>query len=128
MTRRTPTKRLAINARYAKTPRGRRARARVEAKRNKRRRGPENRQIRLKKLYGLTPADYEALLQKQDGHCALCLRTAADTRFGRLYVDHDHRTRKVRGLLCNGHNAGLGQLGDNEETLLAARSEEHTSE
>ena len=120
MTRRTPTNRLAINARYEQTPKGRRARARVEAKRNKRRRGPENRRIRLKKLYDLTPANYEALLAKQRGHCALCLCTAADTRFGILYVDHDHRTGQVRGLLCNRHNAGLGSLGDNEEGLLAA--------
>ena len=46
--------------------------------------------------------DRESLYRKQGGLCALCDRP------GKLYVDHDHETGKVRGLLCNQCNLQLG--------------------
>jgi hypothetical protein len=46
---------------------------------------------------GVTDAEYRRLLDAQDGHCALCDN---EPRTRRLYVDHDHRTGKVRALLC----------------------------
>lgn len=46
---------------------------------------------------GVTPTDYDRLLDEQDGHCALC-PNVPKTR--RLHVDHDHFTGAVRGLLC----------------------------
>ncbi len=51
---------------------------------------------RLKK-YGLTPAKYRAMLRLQGGTCAICGRPPRSIR---LHVDHNHKTGKVRALLC----------------------------
>jgi Recombination endonuclease VII len=53
---------------------------------------------------GITDADYEALLAAQGGGCAIC-GNPPKTR--RLHVDHDHKTGKVRGLLCHRCNRAL---------------------
>jgi len=76
----------------------------------------------LKKDYGITVEQYDAMLAAQNGRCALC-RTdkVGDGRWNkRLAVDHDHVTGVVRGLLCSKCNIGLGAFGDNESTLAAA--------
>lgn len=48
--------------------------------------------------------DYDALLAQQDGHCAICPSTPKTRR---LHVDHDHKTLRVRGLLCHRCNRTL---------------------
>src|SRR5437867_13162633 len=53
---------------------------------------------------GLSLAEYDALLAAQGGGCAICDRPPKTRR---LDVDHDHRTGKVRGLLCHRCNRGL---------------------
>jgi len=63
----------------------------------------------LKYCYGMTVAEYEAMLAQQNGVCAIC-ETKPDDR--PLCVDHDHITREVRGLLCHSCNAGLGNYKD----------------
>lgn len=55
--------------------------------------------------FGLTIAAYGLILESQGGRCAICLAAPKDTR---LHVDHNHRTGKVRGLLCFQCNALLG--------------------
>jgi hypothetical protein len=55
----------------------------------------------LMKNYGMTIEQYERLLAKQDGHCALCLAWRPSAHRSSLYVDHDHETGAVRGLLCS---------------------------
>lgn len=67
--------------------------------------------------YGLKVADYEWLLERQNDRCALCHEKP---KGGRLYVDHDHTTNKVRGLLCPRCNMGLGAFKDHPELLRAA--------
>jgi hypothetical protein len=56
------------------------------------------------KALGVTDAEYERLLAAQGGHCALCpnvpKRLKKDGTPYRLHADHDHKTGKVRGLLC----------------------------
>jgi hypothetical protein len=75
----------------------------------------------LKANYGITLDEYEAMVQSQDGKCAICGRVPEGKHNqGSLHVDHDHRTKKVRGLLCSHCNRGLGFLGDSVETLLRA--------
>ena len=71
----------------------------------------------LRRTYGITLEEYNVLLAKQNGHCALC---SAIPNGRRLHVDHDHETHVVRGLLCRKCNSGLGSLGDNEAGLLRA--------
>lgn len=56
------------------------------------------------KALGVTDEQYDAMLAAQDGHCALC-PSKPGTR--RLHVDHDHRTGKIRALLCHRCNRAL---------------------
>ncbi len=64
----------------------------------------------LKSEYGLTVEAYKAMLEAQNGVCALCLRNRHKTRH--LCVDHNHKNGKVRGILCNPCNRSLGLVED----------------
>lgn len=57
----------------------------------------QSRDRRLQKLYGITARQYDYQLKLQKGGCALCGRKP---KARRLHVDHDHKTERVRGLLC----------------------------
>lgn len=57
----------------------------------------------LKQKYGLSLEDYQRMLNKQKGRCALCVRAPALFAYD-LGVDHDHETGRIRGLLCNDCN------------------------
>lgn len=78
----------------------------------------------LKKRYGLSLDDYVTMLKTQDNKCAICYKEeTAISRFGtpkRMAVDHCHTENKVRGLLCEKCNRGLGYFCDNSEYLLRA--------
>ena len=71
--------------------------------------------------YHLEPEEFDALLQGQKGCCAIC-RTEflSETKQDTPHVDHDHLTQKVRGLLCNHCNSGLGQFKDNKDLMRKA--------
>jgi len=71
---------------------------------------------RLRKRYGITATQYDAMLREQDGRCFIC-RGVQDGYKKRLSVDHDHSTGRVRKLLCNGCNQALGHAKDNPEIL-----------
>jgi hypothetical protein len=60
-------------------------------------------------------ADYEAMLERQRGACAICKKSDEA-----LCVDHCHACGKVRGLLCAKCNSALGFCNDSPEHLLAA--------
>jgi len=63
----------------------------------------------LKRLYGITPKEYEALLQYQNGCCAVCHRLASEFKT-RLAVEHRHDTGLIYGLCCiNCNRAILGR-------------------
>jgi len=67
----------------------------------------------LKRKYGITLEDYSARLLQQGGRCAVCPATIGEAKRNRaLFVDHDHETGEIRGLLCGGCNAALGFLRD----------------
>ena len=73
----------------------------------------------LKYLYGISLHDYDRLLEKQNGRCKICGTTHPGGK-GRFHVDHNHDTGKVRGLLCNSCNTGLGRFKDSPTLLLSA--------
>jgi F0F1-type ATP synthase alpha subunit len=53
----------------------------------------------LKNVYGITLVQYNEMFETQEGKCAICQRHQNElTRT--LCVDHDHKTNKVRALLC----------------------------
>lgn len=68
--------------------------------------------------YGIDLDDYYKLLKDQNGLCAICNKTCA--RKHRLAIDHCHTTGKVRGLLCERCNHGLGNFKDNIDSLKNA--------
>lgn len=83
-----------------------------------------NRRKSLKWKYGITLEEYDDMLEKQNGCCAICgtdkSGIAGVRRHWNWSVDHCHSTGKVRGLLCTTCNRGLGMLGDTAESLQKA--------
>jgi hypothetical protein len=74
------------------------------------------------RIYGITKKEYDLLFAKQKGVCLICGQTENSfTRTGKvitkLFVDHNHKTNKVRGLLCSGCNKGLGYFKDSPKLL-----------
>ena len=70
----------------------------------------------LKYKYGLTDEDYTKMLEDQDHKCAICGIHQSEYE-KTLYVDHDHNTGEVRGLLCGKCNTGLGMFQDQHYLL-----------
>ncbi|MDE2106277.1 MAG: hypothetical protein KGL39_54155 [Patescibacteria group bacterium] len=68
---------------------------------------------KLRRRYGIDSRDYGALLLKQRGRCAGCHRK----RGWKKVVDHNHKTKQVRGILCHHCNLVLGHAKDNPNTL-----------
>ncbi len=75
---------------------------------------------RLKTMYGIGNAEYDAFLLSQNGQCAICFTTVSNTRCSKFSVDHCHSTKKVRGLLCQKCNMGLGNFKDSIQNLERA--------
>ena len=63
------------------------------------RRKEQSRARNLMNKFGITIEQYDDLLAKQKGCCAICDRPA-ETFPTRLAVDHNHVTKEIRGLLC----------------------------
>lgn len=84
-----------------------------------------HRAYHLKATYGLSPAEYEELAREQSGLCGICGETESRVRKGKLLplaVDHDHKTGKVRGLLCMDCNRALGWFHDDLARIEGAVS------
>lgn len=72
------------------------------------------------KLKGLTPEDYDRMLFEQGGVCRICKSPSPSSRkVDSWSVDHCHKTGRVRGLLCNRCNIGIGIFNDDIEILKA---------
>lgn len=67
--------------------------------------------------YGITAEEYQEMLVKQEYRCAICGRLPKKLR---LAIDHDHRTRQVRGLLCFRCNYGLSWFQEDADRLTRA--------
>lgn len=61
-----------------------------------------------KRRYGITEDEYQSMLRRQGGVCALCGRPETANGRARLAVDHEHGSGRPRGLLCIGCNISLG--------------------
>lgn len=68
----------------------------------------------IKKRYGLSTENYYKLFDLQNNKCAICKLEK------KLHIDHCHKTGKVRGLLCFGCNAAIGQFNDDTKLLKNA--------
>lgn len=73
------------------------------------------RDAHYKQKYGITLEDYERMYMFQEGKCAICKKHES-----RLCVDHNHKSKKVRGLLCPLCNKGVGLFYENKKILVSA--------
>ena len=71
----------------------------------------------LRRNYGISLVEYNDLLESQGGVCAICGKPPKKLA---LAVDHDHKTKHIRGLLCHRCNRGLPWLADSAEVLRKA--------
>ena len=76
----------------------------------------KSRENSLRLNYGITLDDYDKLLSEQDNRCYICHIHISELDRA-LAVDHNHKTGKVRGILCLTCNGALGILGDTLESL-----------
>ena len=89
---------------------------RLEQRRWYTRKYPERiRSVDLKAKYGITIEDYHAMFARQNGKCAICGTTEE-----KLVVDHNHKTGKVRELLCHLCNAMIGCAREDIAILISA--------
>ena len=88
----------------------------AQAQKDWRAKNPDyRRRDHLRRNYGLSLEEYEAMADAQGHRCAIC--GALDDK---LVVDHCHDSNEVRGLLCDRCNVGIGCMGDNVERLMRA--------
>lgn len=73
----------------------------------------------LRRTFGISLEEYEAMYAAQNGLCAICGKPD-EVEGRRLAVDHNHDTGAVRALLCGTCNRGLGNFQDNAEMLVKA--------
>jgi hypothetical protein len=76
----------------------------------------------MRKNYGIGLKEYDAMFKAQNGICAICSQEPPNHHKKRLNVDHCHSTGKIRGLLCDACNRGIGLLKDSPVILNNAIS------
>ena len=74
----------------------------------------------LQYKYGITTEIYDRILLKQNKRCKICGSCSPGKKYKHFQVDHDHKTGKVRGLLCHTCNKGLGCFKEDMNVLLKA--------
>lgn len=77
----------------------------------------KTRNDRLKNRYGITLEQYDRMFENQDGVCAIC--GGLNDHGRRLCVDHNHKTGKIRGLLCANCNLRISVLENKSWQSLA---------
>ena len=70
-----------------------------------------------RKAYNLEPHEYDKLMQDSNNLCMICKSPPGHKS---LHIDHDHKTGKVRGLLCHGCNTAIGLMKDDVNILTKA--------
>ena len=79
---------------------------------------------KLRSSYGITANQFDAIVAQQQARCPICQQQMGGPKRGPLHpvVDHCHETGRVRGVLCNNCNRGMGLLGDDPVLCRAAAS------
>ena len=80
-----------------------------------------NRKAALKRRYGMTLDQWNDMFAEQEGRCAICGIHAKDEK-KQFVVDHCHHTGKIRALLCDSCNLGIGHLDDDINKVALALS------
>lgn len=82
---------------------------------------------KLRRTHDMTLKEYDQMFETQNGVCAICRKpetkkdkNGVNGTYRRLSVDHNHKTGKVRGLLCGKCNVILGLAQDNPDILAEA--------
>ena len=115
-------------ARYIATPKGKAAslRSKLKSQKNKRMTAKgrlELRIIRIKSTWGSRIAEW---FEKQKSVCKICGKTVhkapenSKDKKNQAVIDHDHKTGKLRGLLCHQCNVGIGNFKDSIDRMLNA--------
>lgn len=73
---------------------------------------------KLKKQFGITLEQYDLMLEKQNGLCAICSEPPTDKKA--LAVDHNHVSGKIRSLLCMRCNLAIGMFEERKDLLIKA--------
>ena len=79
----------------------------------------QKRRDQLRHRFNLTIGEYDKILEKQQGKCAICGGGKEKQKY-KFAVDHCHATGKIRGILCRNCNVGLGFFKDNPRSLTNA--------
>ncbi len=77
-----------------------------------------SRKTHIMRKFGITIEEYDAMSSAQNGVCAICENYCA-TGY-KLAVDHNHKTGKIRALLCKNCNTAIGLLKENTDTMTKA--------
>lgn len=73
----------------------------------------------LRLRYGISLDEYNKILIDQNNNCAICQINKIDlTKI--LFVDHNHKTGQIRGLLCDSCNRGIGVFKESVKSLRLA--------
>ena len=103
---------------YSQTEKGRATANRAQRKYSASEHGRRtNRDRHLRKRYGITLAEYEAMFAAQGHRCAICNSEGEGRRF---HLDHCHITGNVRAILCHTCNSGLGLFRDDPKRFRLA--------
>ena len=119
-------RRREIDKKYRKSPKGKEAKKRYKQKYNKSPKGIEANKKRRRKdalswKYKISEEEYNKILEKQVGLCAICGSDSPRRKGSKNFaVDHNHTTMEVRGLLCHPCNVMIGLAKDNIEVLETA--------
>jgi hypothetical protein len=77
-----------------------------------------NSTLHRKNKYSIEENDFSEMIKSQNYKCAICFNLLKP-KYG-THIDHSHKNGKVRGILCNPCNRGLGYLQDSEKILESA--------
>lgn len=74
----------------------------------------------IARTYGISLKKFRKMLKNQGNKCAICRSPVPDNPKRRWHVDHNHKTGKIRGILCHNCNVALGHFKENKKVMKRA--------